>query len=94
MPAQSGGNLVNGGRERDAEEEELQAWNGVGQIFGAKRLEPLASDRIPFSHRHPGIFSKHLRPPSSSPGEESEKVILADRMGSRRCIHSRLTAFD
>lgn len=73
---------------------DLQAGNGVGQVFGAEGLEPLTRDQIAFVHRHAGIFTKHLRAPSPPPREEAEKVILADGMGACRRIHSRLTSVD
>ncbi len=83
-------------REKEAygKEEGLQTGNGVRQIFGADRLEPLTRDRIAFFHGHTGVFSKHLRPSSPTPSEESEKVIFADGMGSRRRVHSCLTSFN
>lgn len=74
--------------------EELQTGNGMGQVFGAEGLEPLTCDHIAFLHRHAGIFAKHLRTPSPSPREKTEKVIFADRMGSGRRIYSRLTSVD
>lgn len=73
---------------------DLQAGNRVGQVVGAEGLEPLTRDHIAFFHRHAGIFTKHLRAPSPPPREEAEKMVLADSMGTRRRVHSRLTSVD
>ncbi|CBK40816.1 protein of unknown function [Nitrospira defluvii] len=81
-------------RKAQVKQGDLQAGNGVGQVFSAEGLEPLTRDRIAFFHGHAGVFTKHLRAPSSSPREKTEKVILADRMGACRRIDSRLTSVD
>lgn len=73
---------------------DLQTGNGVGQVFGAKGLEPFSGDGVAFFHGHTGVFAKHLRAPSPPPREEAEKVILANRMGAGRRIYSRLTSVD
>jgi hypothetical protein len=81
-------------RKAQVKRGDLQAGNGVGQVFSAEGLEPLTRDHIAFFHRHAGIFTKHLWAPSPPPREEAEKVILADSMGACRRIHSRLTSVD
>ena len=81
-------------RKAQVKQGDLQAGNGVGQVFSAEGLEPLTCDRITFFHCHAGILPEHLWAPSPPPREEAEKVVFADSMGPRRRIHSRLTSVD
>ena len=73
---------------------ESHSGNGVGEVFSAESLEPLTGNCITFFHRHAGVFAKHLGSAPTPPREESEEVILADRPGTRRRIHSRLTTIN
>ena len=75
-------------------ERSLQSGDGMSEVFGTKRLKPLTCDDIALFHSHAGVLSEHLGATSPSPGQKSQKVILADGTGACRRIYSRLTPID
>lgn len=52
-------------------ERSLQSGDGVGEVFGPKRLKPLTCDDITLFHRHAGVLPEHLGATSPSPDQKS-----------------------
>ncbi len=67
---------------------------GGWHLVGTDGLDPLIDDGVALFHPHGGIGMKHLRASTTSPGEEAEEVVLADRAGAGRGIGSRLAVRD